>query len=224
MSESEQVLKRGVKSYVLRQGRLTPGQQNALTDLWPVYGLDTAMGPLDVNNLFAQPGPVCLEIGFGMGDSLAAQAKNNPEINYIGIEVHRPGVGHLLILAAEYELSNLRVFAEDSLEVLSLSLADQSLSSVQVFFPDPWHKKRHHKRRLINAEFLNLMTRKLHPSGLLHVATDWRPYAEEIEELFQEFPQFEMEPAPARPETKFERRGLGLGHEITDLAFRLVDQ
>ena len=182
------------------------------------------MGELDMNELFPRKQPVCLEIGFGMGESLAEQAESNPDINYIGIEVHRPGVGHLLILAAQAGLTNLRVFAEDSLDVLDGCLPDQSLSSVQIFFPDPWHKKRHHKRRLINGDFLLLLSRKLESSGLLHIATDWRPYAEEIQALMADYPQYQTETPPARPETKFERRGVGLGHEITDLAYRLVNQ
>lgn len=224
MSESGETSRRAIRSYVLRQGRLTPGQQNALAELWPVYGLTTDMGQLDLSTLFARQQPICLEIGFGMGESLAEQASSNPNTNYIGIEVHRPGVGHLLMLAGNLKLANLRVFAQDSLEVLAQSLPDKSLASVQVFFPDPWHKKRHHKRRLINEEFLGLMIQKLAPAGLLHIATDWRPYAEEIEALLVNFPRFQPEAAPDRPETKFERRGLGLGHDITDLAYRLVDQ
>lgn len=215
--------RRAIRSYVLRQGRLTPGQGNALTEHWPRLGCSTQAGLLDFATLFGNDLPVCLEIGFGMGDSLAEQARDKPDTNYVGIEVHRPGVGHVLMLSELYGLDNIRVFAEDSIEVLNTSVPDQSLSLVQVFFPDPWHKKRHHKRRLINEEFLALVRRKLASGGVVHVATDWSHYAVEIEALFATLSHFEQVTAPARPQTKFERRGLGLGHEISDLAYQLVN-
>lgn len=216
--------RRTIRSYVLRQGRLTPGQENALSQHWPRLGCSTQGGLLDFAALFGNDQPVCLEIGFGMGDSLAEQARDKPHTNYVGIEVHRPGVGHVLMLSELFALDNLRVFAEDSIEVLNTSVPDRSLSLVQVFFPDPWHKKRHHKRRLINEEFLALVRGKLASGGIVHVATDWVPYAEEIEALFATQSYFRQVSAPARPQTKFERRGLGLGHEISDLAYQLIDE
>ena len=164
-----------------------------------------------------------LEIGFGMGDSLAEQARSNPLVNYIGIEVHRPGVGHILMRIHEYELDNICLYSEDSVSVLTEVIPDNSLDVVQVFFPDPWPKKKHHKRRIINRDFVNLLEQKLSAHGLIHIATDWQSYAEEIEVLFRSLDQFSEVVAPWRPQTKFERRGIKLGHVITDLAFRLID-
>ena len=213
---------RQIKSYVLRQGRLTKGQARAIEIGWPTYGLSSSNGLLDLESIFSRRGETVFEIGFGMGESLAAQAKAAPEKNFIGVEVHKPGVGHLFLLAMEYELDNLRVFQEDSLDVLLGAIPDKSLSIVQIFFPDPWPKKRHEKRRLVDSEFLNLLFKKLEFEGLVHIATDWVPYAEAVEELFINRQDFVMAPAPKRPETKFERRGRRLGHEVRDLAFRLA--
>lgn len=210
---------RKIKSFVLRQGRLTRGQENALEQYWPVYGLSLESGnPIEH---FKEAGPVTLEIGFGMGDSLFEQASNFPARNFIGIEVHRPGVGHLLMLAGEAGLTNLRVYSEDSLEILQKVVPDGSLDVVQVFFPDPWPKKRHHKRRLINGTFLNLIAGKLKPGGLIHIATDWEPYAQWILEVFAERNDYTVTDAPERPKTKFEQRGVKLGHRIQDFAWRL---
>ena len=213
---------RKIRTFVLRQGRLTQGQDNALKEHWPVYGLDSDTGVLDVESVFGNSNPVIFEIGFGMGDSLVAQACQHPDINYLGTEVHRPGVGHLLIGLVEAGLTNLRVFAEDGLDVLTHCIPDASLAGLQLFFPDPWHKKRHHKRRIMNPEFLSLASRKLASGGFLHMATDWVPYAEEAEALMAADERFEMTTPPDRPETKFERRGLQLGHEVRDLAVRLI--
>jgi tRNA (guanine-N7-)-methyltransferase len=227
--------RRPVRSYVLRQGRLTPGQEKALESLWPEYGLSLE----DENRapVFDQEAPLTLEIGFGMGESLAEQARLHPDRNFIGIEVHRPGVGHLLMQIRDLGLRNLRIYQADSLDVLNRAIADSSLSVLQVFFPDPWPKKRHHKRRLINEAFIRLAHQKLVPQGVLHVATDWQPYAEEIVSLFEtcaqeegsagpgssgQAPAFRQVTAPARSETKFERRGKKLGHSITDLAYQSV--
>jgi len=178
---------------------------------------------LNPPNQFQGSGPLHLEIGFGMGDSLAEQARSNPSINYVGIEVHRPGVGHILMLIDDYELNNLRLYSEDSIDVLREVIPAKCLDAVQVFFPDPWPKKKHHKRRILNRDFVDLLERRLKDSGLVHIATDWQPYAEEIEALFGSISQFKRVVAPLRPQTKFERRGMKLGHTIFDLAYRLVD-
>ena len=213
---------RQIKSYVLRQGRLTKGQAQAIEIGWPIYGLSSSDGLLDLESIFSRRADTVFEVGFGMGDSLLAQAKAAPEKNFIGVEVHKPGVGHLLLRAMEYRLHNLRVFQEDSLDVLFGAIPDRSLSTVQIFFPDPWPKKRHEKRRLVDSEFLNLLFKKLEFEGLVHIATDWVPYAEAVEELFTKRQDFAFAPAPERPETKFERRGRRLGHKVRDLAFRLA--
>lgn len=172
---------------------------------------------------FLSSGPLHLEIGFGMGDSLAEQARSNPTVNYVGIEVHRPGVGHLLMLIDEYGLDNLRVYSEDSIDVLTEVIPAKSLDVVQVFFPDPWPKKKHQKRRILNRYFVDLLETKLKANGLVHIATDWQLYAEEIETVLGSMTQFNRVETPFRPQTKFERRGMKLGHTIFDLAYRLVD-
>lgn len=163
---------RPIRSYVLRTGRMTPGQEKALREEWSRYGVDAPAQPLSSAGLFARQAPITLEVGFGMGDSLFATAASQPERNFIGVEVHKPGVGHLLHLAAKTGLDNLRVFHDDSLAVLEQYLQPGELDTLQIFFPDPWHKKRHHKRRLLNDEFMMLALRQLRPGGILHVATD----------------------------------------------------
>lgn len=213
--------RRPIRSFVLRQGRLTQGQERALQESWPKWGLSLHDGQLNFAALFSNCNPVTLEIGFGMGDSLAEQAATNPGKNFVGVEVHQPGVGHLLMCAESQEITNIRIFSEDSVLVLDQAIPDHSLDRVQVFFPDPWPKKRHHKRRLVNAAFVRKITSKLVPGGCLHFATDWVPYAEEVEMLLADHPQFERCEPPGRPETKFERRGIKLGHEVRDLAWRL---
>lgn len=208
---------------MLRQGRLTPGQTRALERHWPKFGRVIDDGILNPRKQFPDDGPLHLEIGFGMGDSLAEQARTNPCVNYVGIEVHRPGVGHILMLIDDYDLDNLCLYSEDSIDVLTEVIPRKSLDVVQVFFPDPWHKKKHHKRRILNRDFVDLLAGKLKANGLVHIATDWQPYAEEIEILFGSLMQFARVAAPPRPQTKFERRGMKLGHHISDLAYRLVD-
>ena len=208
---------------MLRQGRLTPGQTRALELHWPSHGKAISDGVLNPATQFPGDGPLHLEIGFGMGDSLAEQARSNPSVNYIGIEVHRPGVGHILMLMDDYDLDNLCLYNENSIEVLGEVILENSLDVVQVFFPDPWPKKKHHKRRILNRDFVGLLETKLKTKGLVHIATDWQPYAEEIESLFDTLTQFRRVDAPLRPQTKFERRGIKLGHTIFDLAYRLVD-
>ena len=218
---------RPIKSFVLRQGRLTRGQQQALDQLWSVYGIDYSTKQLDLDACFERSAPVILEIGFGNGESIMQQAAANPQNNYLGIEVHRPGVGHLLRLANEAGITNLRVINHDAVEVLQQQIADASLAGVQLFFPDPWHKKRHHKRRIVNAKFIQLIFTKLIPGGLFHLATDWQDYAEYMLEQMEQANGFsniagkgnyadKME----RPATKFEHRGQRLGHGVWDLVYR----
>jgi tRNA (guanine-N7-)-methyltransferase len=216
-----------IKSYVLRQGRLTPAQKRSLERLWPRYGVDFKERLLDLESLFGCSAPVTLEIGFGNGDTLLQQAVAMPESNFLGIEVHRPGVGHLLRLAAEAELHNLRVINHDAVDVLNQQIPDNSLDCVQLFFPDPWHKKRHHKRRIVNPGFIKLVWRKLKAGGLFHLATDWQGYAEHMLTLMAQAEGFSntagqgnYADAGERPLTKFEQRGRRLGHGVWDLVFR----
>ena len=181
---------RKVRSFVKREGRLTKGQAAALERSWPTMGLTHSQGLLNLTEVFGREAPTVLEIGFGMGRSLVAMAKAAPEKNFIGIEVHRPGVGACLLEAEEAEVSNLRVYEHDAVEVLADCVADGSLATVQVFFPDPWHKKRHHKRRLIQPEFVDLLRKKLAIGGVLHLATDWQNYAEHMLEVMQAAPKY----------------------------------
>ena len=211
--------RRQIRSYVIRAGRMTPGQINALETQWSEYGIEPTDELLLVDALFPRVAPIVLEIGFGMGDSLFEMAQTNPDLNFIGVEVHRPGVGHLLHRAAEAGLTNLRVMSEDSVGILANCIPEGALATIQIFFPDPWHKKKHHKRRLISSEFLTLIFSCLAPDGILHVATDWAPYAEAIDEVLGGHPGFSAATPPARPVTKYERRGLRLGHEVFDRAW-----
>ncbi|MGY1489426.1 tRNA (guanosine(46)-N7)-methyltransferase TrmB [Methylobacillus pratensis] len=223
----EELAKRPIRSFVLRQGRLTHGQQRALDDLMPVFGVPYAPAILDLGTLFGREGsPKILEIGFGMGDSTAKIAQNQPERDFLGVEVHTPGVGSLLKQIGELELNNLRIVQHDAVEVLKHMIADASLDGVHIFFPDPWHKKRHHKRRLIQAEFVKLLCGKLKAGAYLHVATDWQEYAEWVLDILQQEPLLEntaqdYAPKPDyRPMTKFENRGIKLGHGVWDIIFR----
>ena len=222
-----EVKRRTIKSYVLRQGRLTRGQQQALDQLWPVYGIDFKAERLDFDTLFNRPAAIILEVGFGNGDSLVQQAASNPQNNYLGIEVHRPGVGRLLHLADNAGITNIRVINHDAVEVLQLQIPDQSLDRVQLFFPDPWHKKRHHKRRIVKAEFIQLIHQKLKPGGQFHLATDWQDYAEHMLAEMEQAKGFSNTSGKGnyaentdRPLTKFEQRGQRLGHGIWDLIYR----
>lgn len=220
--------RRRIRSFVRREGRLTPGQQKALDNYWPQYGLDTAGSVLDLSSVFQREAPTVLEIGFGNGASLAAMAAAAPEKNFIGIEVHRPGVGQLLKSVAEAGLDNVRVVSGDAVQFLDNRIADGTLSRVQVYFPDPWHKKRHHKRRLIQPAFVAHLGDKLRPGGELHLATDWQDYAEHMHAVMSVAEMFEncsehgdYIPRPAyRPETKFEQRGQRKGHGVWDLLYR----
>lgn len=223
----DQKYMRKVRSFVLRAGRMTEGQQKAMDEVWPRMGLTLEHGLLDLNNVFGREAPVVLEIGFGMGDSLIEMAKNQPEKNYIGIEVHRPGVGRLLSNADKEGLDNIRVFCEDAIEVLAQSIPDGSLDCIQLFFPDPWHKKRHHKRRIVQPELAESLRKKLKVGGVFHMATDWENYAEHMMEVMSAAPGYKnvagegsFSPQPQwRPVTKFQRRGEKLGHGVWDLMF-----
>ena len=216
-----------VKSFVKREGRLTKAQEKALEDHWPTKGIDYAEAPLSLSEIFGRSAPVVVEIGFGMGKSLVEMAANAPEKDFIGIEVHRPGVGACLAEASEQGVENLRVMDHDAVEVLKNMIPDGSLSRLQLFFPDPWHKKRHHKRRLIQHEFVQRLRHKLRVGGILHLATDWENYAEHMMEIMGESEGFansqdigEYSPRPDdRPITKFEKRGETLGHGVWDLVF-----
>lgn len=218
-----------VRSFVLRQGRLSAAQARAHERLMPVYGIPYADTPLDLNAVFGREAPKILEIGFGMGETTAAIAAANPDKDYLGIEVHTPGVGSLLKLIEEQGLSNVRVIQHDAVEVLERMIPPGSLDGVQIFFPDPWPKKRHHKRRLIQPPLVALLSSRLKPGGLLHVATDWQDYAEQILAVLSAEPELrntatDYAPRPAsRPQTKFESRGLRLGHGVWDLIFSRVD-
>lgn len=215
---------RVVRSFVRRDGRLTAGQENALKYLWPVYGLEPHT-PID--SICPKNKAVVLEIGFGTGDSLAQMATADPDNFYIGIEVHRPGVGQLLKLTQDLGLNNLRIYSRDAVEILQQCVPDQFLDKIQIFFPDPWPKKRHHKRRLIRAEFAQQLANKLKQGGLLHIATDWQDYAEHCVQVLDKLdcfantaqtPPYVPRP-PHRPLTKFEQRGQKLGHEVWDLVY-----
>lgn len=216
---------RRIKSFVLREGRFTEGQQRAFEVHWKNFGLDYSEKIIDLSGLFERESPTILEIGFGNGDSLAQMAEKNPQNNYLGIEVHRPGAGQLLQQIEKKELNNVRVSTNDAVEVLKSQLAENSLSGIQIFFPDPWPKKRHHKRRIIQGDFMTLLAKRLKTNGFVHLATDWAPYAEHMLVVMQSHPDFKNTvenfiPRPdSRPLTKFEQRGLKLGHKIFDLMF-----
>lgn len=221
------VHRRTVRSFVKRGGRLTPSQARALETLWPQFGIDPPDKPLDLDEVFGRKAPRTMEIGFGNGDNLAALAARHPERDYLGIEVHDPGVGHLLLRIEREGLPNIRIARHDAVEVLSSWLPPGSLDEVLILFPDPWHKKRHHKRRLVQPAFLARLARVMAPGARLHLATDWGPYAEQMLEACEASAHFQnaapgggYSPRPeTRPVTKFERRGLKLGHEVFDLLF-----
>lgn len=221
--------RRAIRSFVLRQGRMTPGQQRAFDESWPRWGLRREDGPLDAHKTFGRTAPLVLEIGFGMGQSLVAQAEAEAERDFIGIEVHRPGVGKLLHTMAEWGVENIRAYNDDAVEVLNRCIGDASLDLVQIYFPDPWHKKKHNKRRLIQDAFVQLLRGKLKVGGVLHLATDWQDYAEQMLQVMSEAEGFANQagdgyaPRPERrPLTKFEQRGQRLGHGVWDLLFERV--
>ena len=223
-------LRRAVRSFVIRGGRATVAQQRALDELWPTYGVEFSAEPADLDGMFGRSAPRMVEIGFGAGEALLAFAQAHPEMNCIGVEVHRPGVGHLLLGAQAAELKNLRIVCHDAVEVLQQQLAPASIQLIHIFFPDPWPKKRHHKRRLIQPAFVELLARVLASGGTLRLATDWEPYAMHMREVIDASAAFVNESSEngfvarndERPLTRFERRGQRLGHGVWDLSYRRV--
>ena len=218
-------MSRPVRSFVRREGRMTTAQKRALADLWAIYGIDDDAAPVD-EHLFGVPRDLTLEIGFGDGDTLVAMASEEPEGGFIGIDPHRPGAGRTLLQLERQSIDNVRVIIGDGAQLLPQLIASASLARVLVLFPDPWPKKRHRKRRLLNAGFLQMISDKLKPTGTLHIATDWVDYAEEILIAIESTPglvnatgagQFAIKPK-WRPTTKYERRGLKLGHSVFDIA------
>jgi tRNA (guanine-N7-)-methyltransferase len=218
--------RRPIRSYVLRQGRITAAQRRACATLLPRFGMPYSREPLDLDRVFGRVAPRVLEIGFGMGETTARIAEQHPENDYLGIEVHTPGVGSLLNRIAERGLANVRVIQFDVVEVLRDMIAPAALDGAHVFFPDPWPKKRHHKRRLVQPPFIALLASRMKPGGYVHVATDWEDYANQILEVLAAAPLLGntadgFAPRPAwRPQTKFESRGLRLGHRVWDVLFR----
>jgi tRNA (guanine-N7-)-methyltransferase len=226
MTDNKPEFIRRIRSFVKREGRLTPGQASAIEKGWPIFGLNPTE-PINPNTIFGNENPITLEIGFGNGESLVEMAKYSPETNFIGIEVHRPGVGRLLRLILDNKIENLFIFNVDAIEVLQQAIPNHCLDCIQLFFPDPWHKKRHHKRRIVQPNFLNLVYSKLKPGGYFHAATDWENYAEHIRRVLNAHEGFTLAPETdydarlqLRPSTKFEERGLRLGHGVWDVVFR----
>lgn len=222
--------RRTIRSFVIRGGRATAAQQRALDELWPRYGVEFSAQPVDLDQMFGRRAPRMLEIGFGAGEALLAFAQAHPELDCIGVEVHKPGVGHLLLGAETAGLSNLRTICHDAVEVLQQQLAPGSIQLIHIFFPDPWHKKRHHKRRLIQPEFVELLARVLAVGGTLRLATDWEHYAMHMREVIDASPSFSNDASDTgfvarneeRPLTRFERRGQRLGHGVWDLSYRRI--
>lgn len=220
--------KKSIRSYVIRAGRITEGQKNAFDQWWPIYGLSLFDGPQSFAEVFGNCNPLVVEVGFGMGDSLIDMAQAEPDKNFVGIEVHPPGVGRLINQAGVLGIKNLRVYMADAKDVLQDCFADESITRFQLYFPDPWHKKKHNKRRIVQPDFVALVAGKLHKDGLFHLATDWAHYAEHMMELMCLAPQLEnifpdylfASKPDFRPETKFERRGERLGHKVWDLLFK----
>ena len=215
-----------IRSFVLRQGRISNAQQRCYDELLPRYGIPYSAAPLDLDAAFGRSAPKILEIGFGMGEATAHIAANHPQNDYLCVEVHTPGVGSLLKQVDELGLTNIRIIQHDAVEVLQHMLAPASLDGVHIFFPDPWHKKRHHKRRLIQPELVALLCERVKQGGYVHMATDWQDYAEQVLAVFSAEPRLvntaaDYAPRPEyRPPTKFEQRGLRLGHGVWDIVFR----
>lgn len=216
--------RRTIRSFVKRTGRMTPSQERALKELWPEYGLDYLAEPLQLSRVFGRTAPRVLEIGFGNGETLVQQALDSPDKDFIGIEVHEPGVGHALLKAREAGISNLRLIVHDAIDVLAEQIPSLSLARVNLYFPDPWPKKRHHKRRIVQQDFLDLVADRLAAGGTLHIATDWADYSEHIDDILSRSHRFrcsehrlhEGDQPLDRPRTKFEQRGLKKGHRICD--------
>jgi len=225
MTETTDLSKRHIRSYVLRQGRVSVAQQRAIDTWLPRYGIPHITRQIDLDQAFGRKASKVMEIGFGMGDSTATIAAAHPEIDYLALEVHTPGVGNLLKLIDLEQLNNIRIMQHDAVEVLRDMICANTLDGVHIFFPDPWHKARHHKRRLVQPAFVSLLASRLAPGATLHCATDWEPYAAQMLEVLSAEPElvntaegFAARPA-LRPLTKFENRGLGLGHGVWDLVF-----
>ena len=224
----KQGVHRAVRSYVLRAGRVTEGQKRALEQLWPEFGVEADDAALDFARLFGNENPVIMEIGFGNGEATWQMAQAHPDENFFGVEVHKPGVGRLLLKIEEHGLENIRIACDDAVEVLQRQVKDNSLDGVRIYFPDPWPKKRHHKRRIVQAPFIALLAQKMRTGGVLHLATDWEPYADYMLEVMGQTTEFENLsptggacPKPQwRPLTKYESRGERLGHKVSDLLYR----
>lgn len=231
MSESstdhESLRSRRIRSFVLRTGRMTNGQQRALEELWPRLGIEFSNNKLELDQVFGRAAPRMIEIGFGTGDALAAFAQSHPEIDCLGIEVHRPGAGHLLLQLQTASINNVRISCNDAVEVLAQQIPAASIDIIHVFFPDPWHKTRHHKRRLIQSSFVDLMAHIMKPGGILRMATDWQDYATHMRSVLDPHPQFNnvagqqgfVARPSDRPLTRFERRGHRLGHGVWDMEY-----
>ena len=223
----EDLKQRRIRSYVLRQGRVTQAQKRAFAEYWPLYGIEYNGQLKNFDTVFSSKSKLVMEIGFGNGEQMQFAAINEPDHNFIGVEVHGPGVGRLLNALAEDKLSNVRVYQHDAVEVLKNEIPDAALSQVRIYFPDPWHKKKHNKRRLIQSDFVQLLCQKMKPGGLLHLATDWESYAEQLWDVCDVEPQLENQngvrgfaPRPAwRRQTHFETRGMNLGHDVWDLLY-----
>jgi len=221
-------IQREIKSYVLRQGKITPGQKNALERLFPLYGIEYQNSLVNLSSLFARENKKVIEIGFGMGHATWQIAKKNPDTDYLGIEVHLPGVGALLMQIEEHAVNNLRIIRHDAVEVINNMIPDNSIHGFHIFFPDPWHKKRHHKRSIVQSDFVQMLRQKLKIGGVFHMATDWENYAEHMLEVMSAAEGFanlatdnQYVPRPDhRPLTKFENRGVKLGHGVWDLMFK----
>ncbi|MGQ0835871.1 MAG: tRNA (guanosine(46)-N7)-methyltransferase TrmB [Gammaproteobacteria bacterium] len=219
--------RRGIRSFVVRGGRITDAQERALSELWPRYGIEFTPAPLDFDAVFKRRAPRVVEIGFGTGENLVALATTRPERDHLGIEVHRPGVGRLLLAIEKLGLANVRAICHDAVEVLDHQIPAASLDEVLILFPDPWHKKRHHKRRLIQPPFAALVANRLKAGAVLRLATDWQPYAEQMLEVLTACPELEnlsgdgsfIARSDERLPTRFEKRGERLGHGAWDLAF-----
>ena len=223
--------KKSIRSYVVRAGRMTEAQRRAFDAYWPNYGLRLADGFIDPDEVFSRTGEKVIEIGFGMGDSLVQMASSAPETDFIGIEVHPPGVGTLLNNAGAEQLTNLKVYLADATDVLDECFGAESIDRLQLYFPDPWHKIKHNKRRIVQSAFVQQIREKLRPHGIIHMATDWQPYAEQMLETLTDAEGFDNCAGPGnysarpdwRPMTKFEKRGERLGHGVWDLLFRKSD-
>jgi len=219
--------KRPIRSFVLRGGRLTVAQQLALDELWPHYGIEQRETLLDFEDYFDHVADIIVEIGFGNGESTWRMAQQDPDTNFIGVEVHQPGVGHLLMALDANDIDNLRIACEDAVPFLQQRIPEASLAGIRIYFPDPWPKKRHHKRRIIQPGFVNVLARCMAKGGILHLATDWQPYADHMLEVMQSSPDFSnlsstgdyCEKPEWRPDTKYEQRGERLGHEVRDMLF-----